>query len=356
MTDFFFLFFFSRFFDRKIQSGNDGKYEKFQELERSRSAKPWKPSDEDGLFLFFSFFKKQKNIDIIIVVVVSLTARRAGNWRTQRAGRAATLKIKKEKPTQTHTHTHTHTHARNKKKAKKKLERKKNGETKRDNKTPRMTSRLILSAYFTRKKTRERERERDKLPFSASRLSRRRPVQGVSLFLAGHVLFYFFLGNRFHFFLCVLRRLISFVGGSSPDSSTGRTNSTEKDPLLLLSLLLLLLSCSTRSSMRLTACKCWLTPNRNREQRWDRSNSGVLLGFSWFYWVLLGFTEFFTGGCKVLKEVVCEWLLLVFTWFFWIASRLEPIQSLFFSKSKQNQKENVSPSRMTMRDRSFVGI
>ena len=115
----FFLFFFSRFFDRKIQSGNDGKYEKFQELERSRSAKPWKPSDEDGLFLFFSFFKKQKNIDIIIVVVVSLTARRAGNWRTQRAGRAATLKIKKEKPTQTHTHTHTHTHARNKKKPKK---------------------------------------------------------------------------------------------------------------------------------------------------------------------------------------------------------------------------------------------
>ena len=198
------MFFFSRFFDRKIQSGNDGKYEKFQELERSRSAKPWKPSDEDGLFLFFSFFKKQKNIDIIIVVVVSLTARRAGNWRTQRAGRAATLKIKKEKPTQTHTHTHTHTHARNKKKAKKKLERKKNGETKRDNKTPRMTSRLILSAYFTRKKTRERERERDKLPFSASRLSRRRPVQGVSLFLAGHVLFYFFLGNRFHFFfVCV---------------------------------------------------------------------------------------------------------------------------------------------------------
>ena len=224
------------------------------------------------------------------------------------------------------------------------------------------TRRLVWQAgwYFLHispERKRERERERE-----TNSPSRRRDCLGDVRFKACRFFspamsfFISFWVTVSIFFLCVLRRLISFVGGSSPDSSTGRTNSTEKDPLLLLSLLLLLLSCSTRSSMRLTACKCWLTPNRNREQRWDRSNSGVLLGFSWFYWVLLGFTEFFTGGCKVLKEVVCEWLLLVFTWFFWIASRLEPIQSLFFSKSKQNQKENVSPSRMTMRDRSFVGI
>ena len=356
MTDFFFVLFFSLF-----RSKNPIRQRwKVWEVPGTGTIAIGETMETIGwrwsvsFLFFFQETKKHRYYYCCCCLAHCQTGRKLADSKGWSCGDAKNKKGKTD--ADPHTHTHTHTRQKQKKSQKKTRKKKKWGNETRQQDASYDKPADTFCIFHQKENERERERERDKLPFSASRLSRRRPVQGVSLFLAGHVLFYFFLGNRFHFFLCVLRRLISFVGGSSPDSSTGRTNSTEKDPLLLLSLLLLLLSCSTRSSMRLTACKCWLTPNRNREQRWDRSNSGVLLGFSWFYWVLLGFTEFFTGGCKVLKEVVCEWLLLGFTWFFWIASRLEPIQSLFFSKSKQNQKENVSPSRMTMRDRSFVGI
>ncbi len=205
MTDFFFVLFFSLF-----RSKNPIRQRwKVWEVPGTGTIAIGETMETIGwrwsvsFLFFFQETKKHRYYYCCCCLAHCQTGRKLADSKGWSCGDAKNKKGKTD--ADPHTHTHTHTHARNKKKAKKKTRKKKKwGNETRQQDASYDKPADTFCIFHQKENERERERERDKLPFSASRLSRRRPVQGVSLFLAGHVLFYFFLGNRFHFFfVCV---------------------------------------------------------------------------------------------------------------------------------------------------------